>query len=48
MLDAEAVSEKLLSAEEIAKLEAPYAAQPVIGPLNRSDARLPEGRKKKE
>ena len=37
-----------LSAEEIALLEAPYVSQGVIGPLSRKDARLPEGRKRKE
>jgi aryl-alcohol dehydrogenase-like predicted oxidoreductase len=37
-----------LSEAEIALLEAPYMSQPVIGPLNRKDARMPEGRKKKD
>jgi len=46
--DPVAAVETTLSAEEITLLEAPYVAQAVIGPLNRTDARMPEGRKKKE
>lgn len=47
MDDPIAAVESTLSAEEIATLEGPYVAQPVIGPLKRGDARLPEGRKPK-
>jgi 1-deoxyxylulose-5-phosphate synthase len=43
-----AAVENSLSAEEIAMLEAPYVSQAVIGPLSKKDARLPEGRPRKE
>ena len=36
-----------LSADEIALLEAPYVSQPVIGPMARADARMPQGRERK-
>jgi aryl-alcohol dehydrogenase (NADP+) len=35
-----------LSEAEIALLEAPYVSQAVIGPVARSDARLPEPRER--
>ena len=37
-----------LTAEEIATLEAPYVAQSAIGPLTKKDARLAQGRQRKE